>query len=245
MSTIRSEVRKATSIRSTMGIVVAAVAVTTFGSFATVSSTSPADLAGQLHQQALFVVGAVNLSVFSIVIGARAVTDEFHHGTVVWTLLFASSRTKVLLAKAAVAGAIAALVSLASIGAAGTVAVALSGAKNGSIDPVGADVVHAFRLALAAAAWAAIGTALGALVRHATGTTVAAVVWILVVENILAVPLGPVADFLPGQAGLVAAGAVDGSIPAPLGGLALGAWTFMLVAVAMARLTRRPVITGG
>lgn len=64
----------------------------------------------------------------------------------------------------------------------------------------------------------------------------------LVVENVLAVPLGPVANALPGQAGLVAAGAVGSSVPAPVGGLILIVWTLALSLIGRRSLVRRPVM---
>lgn len=242
MSALRAEARKAASIRSTTWVAIGAIGVTVLGAITTVSSSAASELMGPLHDQAFYAVGAVNLSVVSLVVGARSMTDEFRHGTIVWTFLASSSRPRVLAAKAFISAVVAAITAVLSITAAGSVAFVLANAKDAGVELTTTDIAHALRLAGAAAAWATIGCAVGAITRHATGTTVAVVVWMLVVENVLAVPLGPVANVLPGQAGLVAAGAAGSSVPAPIGGLILIVWTLALSLIGRRSLVRRPVM---
>jgi len=79
------------------------------------------------------------------------------------------------------------------------------------------------RIVLAAALWGALGAGLGALLKSQTFALVAAILWILLLEALLALLLGQVdldgvADFLPGQA----LGALEGSDERPLSPLSGG-----------------------
>lgn len=69
-------------------------------------------------------------------------------------------------------------------------ATALAGVKDGQVSVTTADM----------AVWAAIGTALGAIIRHQVAGVVGGLIWVLVVENMASGLLREAARFTPGQA---------------------------------------------
>lgn len=241
MSAISAEIRKATSTRATAALAIGAIAVVAIGTFATVSSTADAGIGGPLHAHPLFTVAAVNLSLFAVVLGARTATDEMRHRTIVWTLLAEPARVAALLAKIVLAAVAAVATTMVAAVVAAAVAIPVSTTGGGGLDLVTADLGYALRLAAATGLWAAIGVAVGSLVRHQVVAIVGLVVWVLAVEN-LAAALTAAGSYLPVQAGLALAGAGEGSALTP----AVAAAVLVLQAIAVGGLAlwdfrRRPI----
>ena len=91
--------------------------------------------------------------------------------------------------------------------------------------------------------WAAIGTAVGAMVRHQVAAVVGALVWVLLLENLGAGLFGDAGRFLPGQAahGLAQASQA-GTILAPVAAAALlVAYAVVATGLAMLRMARTDV----
>lgn len=243
MTALTAELSKIRSTRAAPALLIGATVVVAFGAFGTVSSSAADDLSGPMHEQPLFDVAAINLSIFAAILGVRSVTDEFRDGTIAWTLLAIRRRWTVISSKAVVAGAAGSVMSLISLFVGGTVGLMMATAKGGNLLVTGADAGAVVRTALATGTWAMLGVAVGALVRHQVGATVAVLVWILAIENLGSAMLGGLADVLPGQAGLALAGAGDRVALHPVaGGLVLLAYVAGLSLAAIVSLDRRPVM---
>ena len=241
---VRAEAVKLTTTRTAAGLVLGAAAVAALGAFSTIMSAKRGDLSGSLHEQQFFLLASINLALFALVMGIRAFTDDFRHGSIVPTLLAEPARGRVLLAKVgtyAAAGAFLAVVAQAAM-----VGVAMVLIRSRGVEAtVGmSDVAAMAGLAAASALWATIGVAVGAIVRHQVAAVVGAVIWVLVVENLGSGLLGDAARYLPGQAGhAVALASQAGTLLAPTAGaLALGAYAALVIAVATVRLARMDVV---
>ena len=102
---VRAEFIKLGSTRTMPGLVVGATAVAALGAASTIMSARPEDLARAVHDQPFFMLASVNLAIFAMVLGIRAFTDEFRHGTIVSTLVVAPDRRSVVAAKMATSAA--------------------------------------------------------------------------------------------------------------------------------------------
>lgn len=242
---VKAEVIKLTTTRTAMGLLGGATAVTMLGAFSTIMSAAPAALAAPLHQQPLFLLASINLSLFALVLGIRGVTDEFRHGVIVPTLLLEPTRGRVLWGKAvtlAAAGALlAALAQAAMVG----LAVLLLQGRGVQATVAGSDLAAMGGLVAASALWAMIGVAVGAVVRHQIPAVVGALVWVLVVENLGAGLLGQAGRYLPGQAAHALASASQaGTLLAPaIGAVVLGGYALLAMVAATVRMTRADITT--
>lgn len=244
---LRAELRKLTTTRGPLGLLAGAVVVTGLSAFSTTASADPASLAKPLHAQELFFLASINIGLFALILGARSVTDEFRHGTIAWTLLSVRERWRVVVAKAITAGLAAAGIALAAQAVMVGVAVALATAKGATIGLSAADAAAVVRLSIASAAWAVLGVAVGALVRHQVAAVVGGLVWVLVVENLASGLLGDAGRFLPGHAahGVANAAAVTDLLPTWTAAAVLLAYVTVLGLLAVGTLSRREVALAG
>lgn len=139
-------------------------------------------------------------SVIVLVVGLLSMTTEFRHGTVGRTLQITPSRTRVLVAKLA-GSAVYAVVF--AVGAALVVAlfvgvVALVTGVSLSVD--GATFETIWQGTVGLALTALIGVAFGALVRAQVVAVVVTLVWIFVVESVVAAFWPHIGRWLPFQA---------------------------------------------
>jgi ABC-2 type transport system permease protein len=242
---LKSELIKLTSTRTIYGLLLGAVAVVALSTWSTISAVGAADVSGELHGQQFFFLASVNLAVFAVIVGIRATTDEFRHGTVVPTVLSNRSRARLLAAKATVSAAAAAVLAalaqaamlgLATLLTGGGLLPGLSG--SGSLEVSSTDWAAMAGLTGASALWAVLGVGIGALVRHQVAAIVGAIVWVLVVENLGAGLLGDAGRYLPGQAahGLAQ---LPGLLTVPAAAAALGAYGAAVLLTAQVALVRR------
>jgi ABC-2 type transport system permease protein len=134
-------------------------------------------------------------AIFSLILGILVVTWEYRHGTITSTFLATPRRERVIGTKLVVGGVagalLAALSVVVSLGVASFwIDVEL---ERGHWELIG-------RIVLGTVAWAVLGVGLGALIQSQVGAIVAALVWFLVAEPLLGLPLDEVADYLPGAA---------------------------------------------
>ncbi|MGH2734611.1 MAG: hypothetical protein ACRDKZ_03440, partial [Actinomycetota bacterium] len=90
--------------------------------------------------------------------------------------------------------------------------------------------------------WAAIGVAIGAIVRHQIPAIVGSLLWLLPgggIEDLLRNQLGGLGDFLPGNTGLALA--LGGSWNALLAGLVLGVYAGALLLAGVLTLRSRDI----
>ncbi len=240
---VRAEVVKLVTTRTATGLVLGATAVAVLGTFSTTMSGEVAELSVSLHEQQFFVLASIYLSLFALVLGVRAFTDEFRHGSIVPTLLVAPKRTRLLAAKAltyAGAGAVLTVVAQAAMVAVATVLLQArgSGATVGK-----SDVAAMAGLVAAGGLWAAIGVAVGALVRHQVAAVVGALVWVLLIENLGSALLGDAGRYLPGQAGraLAVAGQGEQLLYPATGALLLAAYALVVTVAASASMARTDI----
>lgn len=205
---LRSELIKLTSTRTVYGLILGAMVVLALGTWSTISSAGADNVTGPLHTQPFFFLGAVNLGAFALILGIRAMTDEFHYGTVVFSAVTTRSRARLVTAKATVAAAAAATLAVLAQATMASLALALTGRSlippsthlNSSLQVTVTDWAAMAGLGVASALWAAIGVGVGALVRQQVAAIVGAIIWVLVVENLGAELLGTTGRYLPGQA---------------------------------------------
>lgn len=195
-----AEVRKLTSVRATWILTVLGLAFVAlfasleiFGPFASDFEGSPSQLAGAM--------GAIpGSSALPLVVALLAMTTEFRHGTIGRTLQLAPSRTKVLVAKlvaCALYGTVFVVLGTAVVGI--VVLLAAQGAGVGlTID---GQVGEALWQGLVAVVLTALlGVAFGAVVRAQVIAITIALVWIFLVEGLVAAFWSSVGRWLPFQA---------------------------------------------
>jgi ABC-2 type transport system permease protein len=240
---LRAELRKLTTTRAGLGLLIGAVAVTGLSAFSTTASAEPASLAEPLHSQQLFLLASMNIGLFALILGVRSFTDEFRHGTIAWTLLSVRERWRLVAAKAVVSALGASIMALAAQGVMVGLAVVLAAAKGASLGLSAADAAAVAGLSLGAAVWAALGVAVGALIRHQVAAVVGGLVWVLVVENLASGLLKGAGRFLPGQAahGVANATAVSDLLPVWAAVAVLIGYVVVLGSLAVVALSRREV----
>lgn len=197
---LRGEVRKLATTRTPLAMLIGAVAVVALGTSSTVMSVEPGNLTGPVHDQMFYFLASISLGVFAVIVGIRGFTDEFHHGTLVSTVLTHPSRRRVFVAKSVSAVLTTTVMTIVALAAMVGLATALAVVKGGQLSLTPGDLAAFAGLVAGMAAWAIIGTALGAIIRHQVAAIVGGLVWVLVVENMASGFLREAARFTPGQA---------------------------------------------
>lgn len=229
---LRSELLKLRTTRSTWGVLAGAVAIAVVA-FVAPGENAISDLSEPIHeQQSTFFIGFL-LRVILLVLGVRAVTDEWRYGTLTPSLLALPRRGPFLVLKtAATAGAGLAITALA------TGAMVLTAAAYAQVNHVtlGEVSFHSLAgMALSGGLWAAIGVGLGAMLKSQLLATVVGIVWLMGVDDMLRERLGDLAVYLPGQAGLAL-------VTAP-GAAGLTRATVTLLAYALVMLVAGVILT--
>lgn len=202
---IKSETRKLFSTKTPWWLLAGMAFFAGPGVFLAGQST-PESLSQPLHEQVWFFITAGFTRLLVLILGIRAITDEFRHGTIVPTVLAAPQRWRVVAAKSVVVAVVGVVFTLI----AQVVMLAVSGAL---ISFNGADLTLTDRtvtaligMALAGGLWAMIGTALGTILRRQVIAVVGALMWLLPgggIEEIIRSQFGAFADYLPGNMGMV------------------------------------------
>ena len=206
-----------------------------------VSGADPYD--PQTALTALAHVGLV--SILSLVMGILGVAGEYRYKTITDTYLATPSRGKVVAAKVLVYSAFGAVLSIASTVTALITTLAWLKAKD---VPMPASTGDLWQTAAGCVVWnicfAAVGVGVGALVRNLAGAVAGALLWIAVVEGLVAQLIGGNAKWLAFRSGVALEGLDSPSIavlPQWGGGLMLVAYAGAFVAVALATSMRRDV----
>ena len=202
---VRSELLKVRTTRGWWAYLIVIVLLAGIGTAGTIGSSADSDR-GTVDFQ-LDVVGTMGVAILlAIILGITIITAEFRHGTVTPTFLAAPHRERVIGAKTVAAAVVAigfALLALVVILAVALIWFAVIG-----VDPQFTDgeiVTRAAQQCLAAALWALMGVAIGAIVQSQVAALVGTLVWIFVVENLLVGLLGlldgdGVTEYLPFRA---------------------------------------------
>ncbi len=237
---LTAEFSKTRTVPTALALLIGGIAATALVTAGSVLSLPGDALAKNVAEQQFYFVGAMVLSAFALVLGARSFTDEFRHGSIVPTLILSPRRGSVLLAKSVSSGTTALLLAVA--GGAGMLAVASILSKTKGVTPAfsGSDAGAIAGLGIATVLWGVIGVGVAAAVRHQVATIVGAVLWVLVVENVAPNFLGEAGKFLPGQAGhaLARATAAPDLVSQGVGGLLLLTYAVLAGLIGLLALRR-------
>jgi ABC-2 type transport system permease protein len=239
---IHSEVRKLLSVRATYGFVAGAALLALLSVLGSGSGQTAADLALPLSEQQGWFFTSLLTRVVFVVLGVRIVTEELRYRTITPSLLATPARGRLLAAKAvtaAGAGVVLAVVAQLTLLAAATLLWTAAGA---TLHVGAADVAAMAGMAGGAALYGVLGVGIGAVVRSSVVATVGAVVWLMLVEDVLRLRIGEAVDYLPGHAGILLASAPDGATAAQAaGGATLLGWAVLATVLGAVLLRQRDV----
>jgi ABC-2 type transport system permease protein len=216
---IRVELLKLRTTRLGYGLLATGAGLTAAFSVLEASRSGPGRAVGPLDTAAglsSVLAGGTWALLMAAVLGATVSSGEFRHSTATSTYLATPQRGRVLAAKAVagtVAGAVFGLVGYLIAAGVGLGFVAARGYQV----PVGDATLARFGIGhvVAAALLAAIGVALGSLIRSQLAVVIGVLVWAVVIESLLGGLFNSVQPYLPYTAATTLAGT-------QLGGAAFG-----------------------
>lgn len=213
-SLIKAETRKLLTTRTAYGLLAGMVLLAGPG-IILAGQNSISELSKPLEDQVWFFIAAGFTRLLVVVLGIRAVTDEFRHGTIVPSALASPARSRLLMAKAITAGATGLLFTVI----AEAVMVAFAAfyiTANGAELAITSDTARAlFGTGLAGLLWAMVGVAIGAILRHQIPAIVGSLLWLMPgsgLEEMVGNQLGTLGGYLPGNQGLALALAPTGRV---------------------------------
>lgn len=198
---LRAEVRKLRSVRTTW-------AMTALGFLLVIVSTSVylfvEEVGGTFTGADEEVAAAIDQigsnAIIVLIVAILAVTTEFRHKTIGRTLQITSSRARVLVAKVAVAAGYGVAFFVMGLALVAVLVAVAAGIEGVSVD-VGGDVATAlWRGPVGLVLNAALGVAIGALLRSQVLTLTLTLVWLFVAETLVNALVPEVARWLPFQA---------------------------------------------
>jgi ABC-2 type transport system permease protein len=239
---IKAELLKIRSTRTTVGLVVAMVALIVFFTLLSGLLSHASALASKEDQRELLSLSSL-AAVFSALAGTLLVTSEYRFGTIRPTFLFNPTRSHVFTAKAVV-GALAGI-AFGVLGEALGFAIGYAILEGRGITIVlnRGDVLLLTLGGLAGVAlWGAIGVGVGAIIHNQVGAIITLLAWGLVVDNLLFGLVPSVGRFVPARAADALMGLkVDHLLSPGIGGIVLIAWAAALVAVGIVLSVRQDI----
>jgi ABC-2 type transport system permease protein len=201
MNAFRAELRKLWTVRTTWVLTLMGWGLVTLSTSTGLFSTLTGARFAGTDEQIADAIGQIGASAMIVLIVALlAVTTEFRHRTIGRTLQLTPSRSAMLAAKmgASVAYALAYfLTSLAIVGA----LLLLAGQVNAAaLEPGAATQAALWQSPVGLVLNAVLGLAVGALVRSQVVAITATLVWLFLVENLVAALQPAIARWLPFQA---------------------------------------------
>jgi ABC-2 type transport system permease protein len=200
-SLVKAEITKLITTRAAIGLLAGAVAINVLAVIAP-GENAIAEFSRPLHEQQWVFIAATLMRVFLLVLGIRAVTDEFRHGTITPSLLVAPRRARLVGAKVLALAAAGVVVAVAAGAALIGTALSISALNGVPLNLDAGDWSTFAGMALAGALWPVIGAGLGLVVRGQVAAVVGGIVWLMAIEDIVRGRIGDLASYLPGQAGL-------------------------------------------
>jgi ABC-type transport system involved in multi-copper enzyme maturation permease subunit len=239
---IRAELLKLRTTRTTIGLILAMIALILLFTLLTGLLTHPSGLAGTEDQRQLLSVSSF-AGVFSALAGVLLVTSEYRYGTIRPTILFNPVRSHVLAAKA-VAGALAGL-AFGILGEAigWAIGYAILAGRGITVVLSSGDILLLTLGGLAGAAlWGAIGAGLGAIIHNQIGAVITLLAWGLVVDDLLFGLAPSVGRLTPTRASDALMGLrVDHLVSPGTGAITLIAWAGALAVVGIALSARQDI----
>jgi ABC-2 type transport system permease protein len=198
---LRAELLKQRTTRTTAGLLAIMCALVLFAVLLHslgLDAGAVRDRDGQMH-----VIGFGGLGgLFAALAGAVSITGEFRYGTIRPTLMATPRRARIVAAKAGVACVVGVGFGIVAEALAIATGMAALDARGITIELDAGDYAQLISGgAFAAALWAQIGLAVGALVRNQVAALVGLLAWVLFVESLLFGVLPDEGRFLPGIAG--------------------------------------------
>lgn len=249
---VLAEMLKIRSTRTTLGLVVATLALVPLTVTVSVPPAATENPPVALDDPSLLADAVGNSFgvplVLVLLLGGFAFTQEFRYGTVTSTYLVEPGRTRVLVAKWVASALASVAVTTATLVVSVPYAIALIAYRDGAVH-LGAQF---WEMAAAGyvvmAAFAIIGVAIGALLRNQITAVVVVLVWMLAVEQIVVTSYPSVGRWFPGATTwvLLQLGAsVDPAgelLSAPASALLLTAYVAMAVVLAVRLTPKRDVL---
>jgi hypothetical protein len=239
---IRAELLKIRTTRTTIGLILAMIALILLFMLLTGLLTHPSGLASEEDQRELLSASSLT-EVFAALAGVLLVTSEYRYGTIRPTILFNPVRSHVLAAKA-VAGALAGL-AFGILGEAigWAIGYAILDGRGITVVLSSGDILLLTLGGLAGAAlWGAIGAGLGAIIHSQVGGVITLLAWGLVVDQLLFGLAPSVGRFTPDRASDAFMGLrVDHLLSPGAGAITLIAWACALTVAGIARSVRQDI----
>jgi ABC-2 type transport system permease protein len=240
MNSIRSEIRKLTTLRvpwvalAAAVVVAGALGVTNVHVMADETRVTLSDIAVAVAEPAWFLV---------VVVAVLAAASEFQHRTVLTTLLSTPGRPAALAAKAAASAVFGAVLTAAAVVAAVVAGAATAIIEDlplhlGSLAELSGSALGAVALG---AVWAVVATSLGLLTRSTALALTTVLLWKFVLEGIVPIVLrNPELNrWMPSGASAAVIGAEGSDMPALLGAVVVLGYAAALAALAAISFVRR------
>lgn len=239
---LRAEFLKLRTTRMWLGLLLGAVALTGLGAIATlaIAGTPEGAAAGlaplrSTTDVADLVYASSAAALFSMILGAVAITGEYRSGTIAGTFLATSARASVIVTKAVAAaavgfgfGVVCALIPVVSAEA----YLSVKGLPLAFGMPV---VISMLVMGVMGASSAAIGTGMGAAIRSQLVAILGLLAWLLLVEQLIGGLLPHWRKWLPFIGAQASLSRQDPTLFAPLaGGLLLTGYVVLAVVVGVA-----------
>jgi hypothetical protein len=239
---IRAELLKLRTTRTTIGLILAMIALILLFTLLTGLLTHSSGLTSRQDQRQLLSVSSF-AGVFAALAGVLLVTSEYRYGTIRPTILFNPVRSHVLAAKA-VAGALAGI-AFGILGEAigWAIGYAILDGRGITVVLSSGDILLLTLGGLAGAAlWGAIGAGLGAIIHNQIGAVITLLAWGLVVDDLLFGLAPSVGRFTPTRASDALMGLrVDHLLSPGAGAITLIAWAGALTVVGVALSARQDI----
>lgn len=239
---IRAELLKIRTTRTPYWLLTAMLLLLAFAILSE-SSNPDEQRALALDDQRFLLHASMMPLLFTLLLGVRAFTDEFRHGSIMPTLLTDPDRRGVLLAKVvAVAVWSVAFTAAAFALGLGIGLPRLASAQADVVIVAGPLAAMFAKAALTAVLWATLGLGLGLAIRHQVAAIVTPLLWIIVGENLIAGRWPGLAKYTLMGAANALAGIPNEFTLSPLaGGLALAGWTAAAIVAGAALMRRRDI----
>ena len=239
---IRAELLKLCTTRTVYWLLTAMLLLVAFAILSE-SSNSDEQYVVALDDQRFLLHASMMPWLFTLLLGVRAFTDEFRHGSIMPTLLTDPDRRRVLIAKIVAVAAWSVAFTAAAFALGLGIGLPRLASAHTDVVIVAAPLAAMFaKAALTAVLLATLGVGLGLAIRHQVAAIVAPLVWIIVGENLIAGRWPDLAKYLLVGAANALAGIPNELTLSPLGGgLALAGWTAAAVVAGAALLGRRDI----
>lgn len=249
---VHAEALKLRSTRSTAWLLLGTVAMVTLTVAASTPQADAENPPVPLDDPGLLAgtvgTGLLIPNVLVVLFGVLASTQEFRYGTATSTHLVEPRRARVLIAKWLALAIASAVIVAGTLAFSVPFVIALIRSRHGDVTAAGQfwEMVAAGFFVMAA--YAVIGVAIGAVVRHQIAAVVGVLVWMLAVEHLVISSYPTVGQWMPVGAMFSvmqlgpANGLDDQLLSAPTGGLLLLGYTAVAVTLALRITPKRDIL---